>query len=220
MELLVFGSGGVPTLVFPTSMGRFYQYEDMGMIEAIRPQIEQEIRQVFCVDSVDSESWYNRGVAPRDRVLRHIQYDHYVRREVVPFIRERNPRAEFAVTGCSFGGYHSVNFALRYPDLVSHCISMGGAFDIKQFLDGYYDENCYFNNPPDFVPNLHSENYLTPLRQMKIILATGEHDICLGENYRMAEIMGRRGIPHWLDVWGNGTGHDWPWWRQMANKFF
>ena len=35
MELLVFGHAGVPLLVFPTSMGRFYQYEDFGMIAVL-----------------------------------------------------------------------------------------------------------------------------------------------------------------------------------------
>jgi esterase/lipase superfamily enzyme len=31
--------------------------------------------------------------------------------------------------------------------------------------------------------------------------------------------MGVKRIPHVLDVW-QGFGHDWPWWRQMAHKFF
>ena len=35
MELLVFGHAGVPMIVFPTSMGRFYDYEDRNMIKVI-----------------------------------------------------------------------------------------------------------------------------------------------------------------------------------------
>ncbi len=83
-----------------------------------------------------------------------------------------------AVTGCSFGGYHSVNFALRHPELVDDCVSMGGAFDIHQFLDGYYDDNCYYNCPPDFLPNLNDAWFLDRYRRMRIVLATGETDIC------------------------------------------
>ena len=30
MELLVFGHGGTPLVVFPTSMGRFFDYEERG----------------------------------------------------------------------------------------------------------------------------------------------------------------------------------------------
>ena len=79
---------------------------------------------------------------------------------MVPLVRARNAWGDLAVTGCSFGGYHSVNFALRHPELVDYCVSMGGAFDIHQFMDGYYDDNCYFNCPPDFLAKL--ERSLVP----------------------------------------------------------
>ena len=32
METLVFGHGGQPLLVFPSSQGRFFEYEDAGMV--------------------------------------------------------------------------------------------------------------------------------------------------------------------------------------------
>lgn len=221
MELLVCGSSGAPMIVFPTSKGRFFDYENRGMIGVIAERYESGALQAFCVDSVDAESWYNHGVPPPVRVARHMQYDRYLVNEVIPFIRSRNPSRNLAVTGCSFGGYHSVNFALRHPDLVTHCVSMSGAFDIHQFLDGYYDNNCYFNCPPDFLPNLTDEWYLSRYRtRTHLVLATAEHDICLGENLRLSGIMNAKQIPHWLDVWGDGAVHDWPVWLRMAVKFF
>lgn len=220
MELLVFGHSGLPVLVFPTSMGRFFDYENRNMLDPVREKYENGQLQTFCVDSVDAESWYNKAIHPAQRAARHVEYDQYLFHEVIPFIHARNQSPELSVTGCSFGGYHSVNFALRHPDLVTHCVSMGGAFDIHQFLDGYYDENCYFNCPPDFLPNLTDPWFLDRYRRMKIVLATGENDICLSENRRLSEIMTNKAMPHWLDVWGDGTGHDWPWWRQMVAKFF
>src|ERR1043166_788878 len=90
MELKVFGHAGTPLLVFPTSMGSFHQYAEMGMIHAIAHKYEQGEIQAFCVDSVDAESWYNKGIAPADRVRRHIQYEQYLLHEVLPFIRNRN----------------------------------------------------------------------------------------------------------------------------------
>jgi len=220
MEMLVFGHGGIPVLVFPTSKGRFFEYEDRGMIEAVRYKYENGALQAFCVDSVDAESWYNRGIHPHDRVMRHNQYEQYLIHEVVPFLRERNADERLAATGCSFGGYHTVNFSLRHPDLVTHCVSMAGAFDIRSFLDGHYDEDCYFQCPPDYLPNLNDGWYWNRYQSMKIVLATGEHDICLAENLRLSSLLSAKDIPHHLDVWGEATGHDWPWWRQMAVKFF
>lgn len=216
MELLVFGHAGPPVLVFPTSMGRFFDYENRNMIGIIGDKYERGEIQAFCVDSVDAESWYNKSVHPALRVARHIQYDNYLINEVVPFIKSRNSSPTLAVTGCSFGGYHSANFAFKHPNIATRIVSMGGAFDIHQFLDGYYDSNCYFNCPPDFLPGLDP----AVLSHIEIILAAGEYDICRCENERLASILSSKSVPHLLDIWGNGAGHDWPWWLQMVQKFF
>ncbi len=220
MEMLVFGHAGTPLLVFPTSRGKFFEYEDRGVIGVLGRKIERGELQVFCPDSVDSESWYNKGVHPRVRVLRHLQYERYILHELLPFIRGKKQTQQLAVTGCSFGGYHAVNFSLKHPDVVTHCVSMSGAFDIHQFLDGYYDDHCYFNCPPDYLPNMSDEWFLSRYRQMKIVLAAGEWDICLDQNRKLGRIMDEKGIPHWLDVWGDHADHEWPWWLRMAVKYF
>jgi esterase/lipase superfamily enzyme len=220
MELLAYGHAGMPVLVFPTSRGRFYEYENAGMIHSLSHKIEAGHLQVFCVDSVDAESWYNRGVHPHDRVTRHIAYENYILYEVLPLIRGLNGNAQICVSGCSFGGYHALNFALRHPDVSSACISMSGAFDLKPFMDGFYNQDFYFNNPVDYIPNVSDAWFLERYRHMHTILAAGDHDICLGENFRMAGILGSKHIPHWLDVWTGGLRHDWPLWQRMAQKFF
>jgi esterase/lipase superfamily enzyme len=97
---------------------------------------------------------------------------------------------------------------------------MGGAFDITQFLDGYYDDDCYFNCPPHYLRNMVDSWSLDHYRQSKYVLATGEHDMCWNENERLAEIMREKHIPHRLDVWRDRTGHDWPWWHKMAQVYF
>ena len=99
MELLVFGHAGLPVLVFPTSGGRFYEFEDRGMIGAVAGRIDAGHLQFFCVDSVDMESWYNRNVAPRWRIARHVQYEDYLIHEVVPLIRQKNGDAHLRRAG-------------------------------------------------------------------------------------------------------------------------
>jgi esterase/lipase superfamily enzyme len=220
MEALVFGHAGTPLLVFPTSMGKFFEYEDRGMIGTLAPKIERGELQVFCPDAVDTESWYNKGVHPRVRVMRHLQYERYLLHEFLPFLRWKNPARQLGVTGCSFGGYHCVNFALKHPDVVTHCVSMSGAFDIHQFLDGYYDDDCYFNNPPDFVPNLSDDWFLSRYRQMKIVLGSADWDICLDQNVKLSAALNGKAIPHWLDIWNDNSKHDWPLWLRMAGKYF
>ena len=97
---------------------------------------------------------------------------------------------------------------------------MGGAFDIIQFLDGYYDDDVYFNNPAHYLRNMSDAWHLDRYRENKYVLATGEHDMCWNENERLAEIMRDKHIPHRLDVWRDQTGHDWPWWQRMAQVYF
>ena len=55
MELLVFGHHGAPLVVFPTSQGRFYEYEDRGMVGALSEHLERGWLQLYCVDSIDAE---------------------------------------------------------------------------------------------------------------------------------------------------------------------
>jgi esterase/lipase superfamily enzyme len=218
MEMLAFGHAGLPALVFPTSCGRFFEFEDRGMIAAVDQKLEEGHLQLFCVDSVDSESWYNRAVAPRWRVARHIQYEQYLMREVLSLIRaDGNPH--LAAIGCSFGGYHAANIALRHPDIFTAFLSMGGAFDLSSFLSGYYDQDCYFNLPTHYLPNMNDAWYLDRYRRNTYILATGVHDHCWDDNERMAQIMRSKGIPCRLDVWGDNTGHDWPWWQKMMQTY-
>lgn len=220
MELLAYGHAGLPVLVFPTSRGKFYEYENAGMIHALHEKIEAGNLQVFCIDSVDSESWYNRGIHPHDRVMRQNAYESYIIYEVIPLMKGVSGAQQICTTGSSLGAFQAFNFAMRHPDVTTACISMSGCFDMKQFMDGYYDSDFYFNNPVDYLPNMSDPWFLDRYRTMRIVLGVGDHDICLGENFRIADILGQKGIPHWLDVWTGGEVHDWPLWQRMAVKFF
>lgn len=220
MELLAYGEQGFPVAVFPTSRGRFYEYEERGMIHALAPKIERGELQVFCVDSVDQSSWYNAWVHPVERLHRQNAFDAYLVVEFAPFVRDRTTWPQMGATGCSFGGYHAINFALRHPDVVTYAVSMSGAFDIpKRFLSGYYDENAYFNSPLDYVPQLSDNWFLDRYRRNYYVLATGNGDPLFDQSVKLAHEFGIKQIPHILDVW-DGFGHDWPWWQGMARKFF
>ena len=221
MEMLVFGHGGLPAIVFPTSQARFYEFEDQGMVAAVTDKLETGRLQLFCVDSVDAESWYNRDVPPRWRIARQVQYDRYVVHEVVPYVRWRNWSPPLITLGCSLGGFHAVNSALRHPDVFSGFLSMSGAFDLPGlgFLQGYHDEDVYLNLPLQYLANLTDPWFLERMRRGQYVLATGQHDQCWNDNERLAAAMRGRGIPVQLDVWGDNARHDWPWWKLQAQKY-
>jgi esterase/lipase superfamily enzyme len=221
MEMLVFGHAGLPAIVFPTSQARFYEFEDNGMVSAVAAKLEHGHLQLFCVDSLDAESWYNRGVGPRWRIARQVQYDRYIVHEVVPLVRHMNRDPHLIAMGCSFGGFHAVNCALRHPDVFSGFLSMSGAFDLKElgFLHGYYDQDVYLNLPLDYLPNLNDPWFLDKMRRRNYVLATGVHDQCWNDNERLAAVMRSKEIPVRLDVWGDNARHDWPWWHRMVQVY-
>lgn len=220
MERLVFGHAGVPAIVFPSSCDRFYQFEDRGMVAAVQSKVERGELQLFCVESVDAESWYAQNVPGRWRIARHLQYERYIMDELVPGIRARNGNPHLVMMGCSFGGFHAASMALRHPDTVKAVLSMGGAFDmVSPFLRGHYDEDAYFTLPTHFLPGLQDEPVLAQMRQNTYILATGQHDMCWNDNERLAALLREKNIPVRLDVWGGNAGHDWPWWQQMLQTY-
>lgn len=210
IDMLVFGDRGYPVVLFPTTMGRYYENKDFKLVESARWFVEQGLVQIYCPDSINSDSWYNRNIHPAHKVANHMQYDRFLSEELVPQLQAKSPTHKIAVAGPSFGGYHAANFAFRHPSQVSHLFSMSGAFDIKTFLDGHYDDNVYFNNPVDFM--VHAND--PALWGMKIVLGTSEWDICLEPNKRMSGILQAKGIDHWLDIRG-WQKHDWPLWREM-----
>lgn len=217
MELLAFGHAGARVIAFPTSQGRFYEWEDRGMTEALREHLDRGWLQMFCVDSVDSESWYNDWVHPAVRAARHVQYDAYLRYEVVP-LTQRNPNPFLITTGASFGAYHAANMALRYPYLVNRVVGLSGLYDIGGWTDGYTDDNVYFNNPVAYIPNEYDPGRLEALRRMDIILVTGQDDRFRRQNEEFSGILWGKGIGNALRIW-DGWAHDWPWWRQMLPRY-
>jgi len=219
MELLVFGRGGRPVLVFPTSGGRFFDFEDRGMVAAVSEKIGAGQLQVFCVDSVDRESWYNSQVPPRQRVGRHMEYEEYVLREVVPLIRQKNQDARLLALGISFGGYHAVNIALRHPEVFRGFVSLSGAFDLTGFLDGFYDEDCHAHLPTHYLPEMNDRRLLERYQGGSYVLATGWDDHCLEQNQNLDRILSAKAIPHQLYVWDSPNSHDWPTWQRMGQEY-
>lgn len=218
MEFLWFGKFGRPVMMFPTSGGRFFENEDFKLTDSVADKVDRGEIQLVLVDSVDQESWYNKGVFPAVRAARHAQYDSYLRHELVPYIHNRAQRGDLAVYGASFGAYHAANFAAKYPEAVSRAILFSGIYDIHSFLDGYWDDNCYFNCPTAFIPNMDGES-AGKLGRVEWIIATGEHDTLVQKNREFSQLLWSKGVPNHLEIWGGVFGHDWPWWREHLRRF-
>ncbi len=220
MELLVFGHQGAPVLVFPTSMGRFYEFEDQGMVGALAEKIEAGFIQLYCVDSIDGESWYNSGAHPYHRGQRHLAYEGYLTGEVLPLIRLKNSNGYLISTGASFGATHALNFGFRYPELVHKIVALSGRYSMQNYLEGFFDDTSYYNSPLDYIGGLDGGGeYANKLRKQQIFLMVGQQDLgmCLQETRQLSELLWMKGINNTFEVWDNCI-HDWPCWREQIKK--
>lgn len=222
MEMLVFGHAGAKVLVFPTRDGRFYEYENLRLVQSLAHKINAGHLQLFCVEGLADETFYCWWRQPGDRIQRYLQYEDYLLHEVLPFMASRNDHPCTISHGCSLGAFYAANFAFRHPQLFQKLSAFSGRYDLTlnvehfgNLFDGYYDENIYFNTPCHFLPNLDCDWRLHALRNMDIILVIGREDPFLDNNRHLSRILWDKGIANTLHEW-DGRAHQGRYWRKMA----
>lgn len=218
MEICAYGHYGTAILMFPSAAADYLEYERFHLIEAIAPFIDAGRVKVYSINSINSESWLNNQMSGRDKAIRHQQYNNYVVEEVVPFIfRDCDGHVPIVTCGVSLGALHAANSLFRRPDVFDGTIAMSGIYDLKEYSKGYYDEDCYFNSPVDYLPNLHDAYWLNLLRgkhHIHILSGSGNYEDP-SATVTIGNILAAKGIPADIELWGREWTHDWPTWRAM-----
>ena len=226
MEMLVFGHSGMPVVVYPTRQGRFFDYENWGLIRALRTPIDEGRLALYCVDSLDSQSLYCTCRSPQARVARLVEYERYILDEVLALVRSERGDRPVASHGCSLGAFHAVNIALRHPDRFQRVVALSGRYDLttqtgpfRALFDGYYSDDVYYQTPPHFVRNIADPELLRQLRRLDVTLAVGESDVFRSSTGELGAVLMAKEVPTRLDVW-NGEAHRARDWREMVRRYF
>lgn len=220
MEFKIYGHAGKPLLVFPSSGGRFFEFEDFKMIEAISWFIDNGLIRVITPDSIDSETWLNHHRYPSDKARHHNAYDAYIVEELVPFIKQQcDLEGKMMATGCSLGAYHAANIFFRHPDVFDTVIALSGIYDARYHVgEALGDFDVYTNSPVDYLKNMTDPYYLDLYRHSAIIVACGtgayEED-SIRDTKHLEQVFLHKDIEAWIDLWGSDVNHDWVWWRKM-----
>jgi esterase/lipase superfamily enzyme len=222
MEIAVYGHYGTPLLLFPSAAADYLEYERFYLIDSISKFIEDGSLKVFSINSINAESWLNNNMEPRQKAIRHQQYNQYISDEVVPYIHNAvGGRTLTLTSGVSLGAFHAANTLFKRPDLFDGVIAMSGIYDLKSYSKGYYDEDVYFNSPVDYIPNMTEGEHLDQLRSKRhihFVTGSGPYE-APQESWRIADVLGAKGIPNNVEVWGNQWSHDWPTWREMLPSY-
>lgn len=225
MEYKVFGHTGKIAIVFPTQNGRFFDYENRGMVNIVEKEINEGRLQLVCVDSIDSETWSNDKENPRHRMELHERWYNYIINELIPTVTYRNPQmAGLLVTGCSMGGFHSANFFFRRPDIFDSVIALSGLYDGNFFIGNYHDDLTYSNSPIQYIKGMDINHpYIDLYKKRHIYLCTGqgawEDDMRISLD-KMRSVLYEKNINNaYIDFWGFDVNHDWPWWEKQLRFF-
>ena len=229
MEFNVYGHGGKPCVVFPCQDGHFYDWEGNRMHdEVMGPWIEAGKIQLFCVDSIDKESWSDKYGDGAYRAQMQEKWYHYVVDELVPYIRhlsvERNGYDRGIMTfGCSMGAMHAANLFFRRPDLFDGVFAISGLYDSQWAFGDYMDDLLYQNCPVNYLANMPSDHYYIDMynnRKMVIVVGQGAwEDDLKASTARLQEVLRNKGIHAQVDFWGYDVNHDWPWWFKMVEYY-
>ena len=227
MEFKVFGHGGKPCIAFPTQNGRFYDYEDRGIIESMSWYIEQGRIQVFCVDSMDVESFSAEYKDAKERIENQERYFNYIINELVNRVYEINNfnhnDSGILTFGVSLGAYHAVNCFLRRPDIFDGVLALSGVYRAEFWIKDYSSDLMFLNSPITSLSYMkHDHPYIELYKKSRIIICVGQgnwEEECLNDTRDLDFQFHRLNIPAWVDYWGYDKPHDWPSWLEQVPYF-
>ena len=224
MHMLVYGHDGVPLLAFPCQDGMCDNWEGFDMPGTLRDFIDGGRIQLFCVDTVDKESWSDVFGDKGHRAWVQEQYYHYIIDEALPQIHQINPTGALPlVTGFSLGASHAAIVFFRRPDLFAGMLGQSGCYDAPHFWDNWCNDVLYNNSPVHFLANMPADHpYISLYNQKKIVLCVGQgrwENECRRTTGLMRQIFEQKGIHGWVDFWGYDVDHDWPWWKKQIRYF-
>src|SRR5262247_1656621 len=198
MPLVAYGHTGQTLLMLPTAAADYLEYERFYLVDAIKPLIEAGKLRAYSVNSVNRYSLLNEQMPAAMKAELLTRYDRYITDEVLPLIRKdcANGETRPLTTGASLGAFLAANEYFKHPDVFRGVIAMSGSYDVRAYLKDYYDDNVYFNNPVDYLPNLN-DNFFLPLLQKadSIVILTGQGNYEAPERRRtLSEILHAKGI--------------------------
>ncbi len=221
IQLVRWGHMGTPVLLFPTAGGDAEEVERFHLIGAVKPLIDAGRIKVYSTDSIAGKAWISKEHPAEFCSYLQNMFDALIYREIVPAIRHdcQSPDIEIIATGASIGAFNAVATVCRHPDAFKMAIAMSGTYDLSKYLEGRFIQDFYFASPLHFLPGLEGST-LGRLRQRLIIMPSGEGDYeDIGESWRMAAVLGAKGIPNRVDSWGPEWQHNWVTWRAMLPKY-
>lgn len=217
ISVVRWGHWGKPVLVFPTAGGDAEEVERQGLVDACSGLLTAGRVKLYSCDSLAGKAMLEEWGTPEQGMRLLSAFHAYVRWEVVPAIHTDSGGQEDTViaAGASIGAFNALAMVCRFPEAFAAAICMSGTYHLQRFYGGQFSDDLYYASPLHFLPGL-AEEQLERIRERFIVLASGEGAWeNIDESWRVADLLGNKGVPNRVDSWGADTEHDWGTWRRM-----
>ena len=229
MEHKRYGHAGRPVVVFPTSNGRFFQYEDSGAVAALSEFIDDGRIQVLTLDGIDGETFLSKDPDLQARIGRHDAYFRYVSEEAFPDLVarsagfERRPGSEAARDRLFDGRVPRLEFPVPF----SRSRRRRDRAQRRLFDAGFFRRGARRRNFLQLAARLSGRPERRAacwpkLRASRMIFCCGQgawEERMLIETRQLEQVLRDKEIPAWVDYWGTDVNHDWPWWHKQLKYF-
>lgn len=212
------GTRGTPVVLFPTAGGDAREVERFGLVDAIAPLIEAGWLRVISCDSVPGRALLAESDLTPERFAELLyRFDVFVYHELLPWIRsqEEDSGEEVVAAGASLGALFALVALCRHPDAFREAICLSGKYDLEDYFEGNEPPlDFHYASPLHFLPYLEDADHLALLRGRFVRLVCGRGRAERPEYaYRVASVLGGKGVPNRVDAWGPDWHHDWASWR-------
>ncbi len=228
MEFKAYGHGGKPVLFIPCQGGRYVDFENFRMIDCWAKWIEEGRCTVYSIDTIDNETYANKGGDCRYRSELHEKWYNYIVEEMVPTIRHMSGTANgydqpIMTFGASLGAMHAANLFFRRPDLFDSVFAISGLYESQDSFGDYMDVVLYRNTPCAYIPNMAWDHpYIEMYNNRKMLFVVGQgawEDVLLASTRNLQRVLEEKGIHAQFEYWGYDVDHDWPWWFKMVECY-
>ena len=160
MHIIQYGHSGLPIIGFPTQCAPCTNYEDFGATRVLEPYFEEGQMQLFCVETVDGESWCCKDGINTWRSARQESYHRFIVDEVIPFIQKFYTQGMRPfVIGVDLGATQAAITFFRRPELFCGLVALSGIYDSSVYYHGWMNSTLYDNSVECFLANMPSSAF-------------------------------------------------------------
>ncbi len=221
-DLVVYGSKGQPVIAFPEADASCVCWENNGMVAALADLIEAGTIQLFCVDSLDDESWHATGALDEYRRQNLADWFDFIEHELLAFVGTTSTsRRRPLLVGAGMGAMNVTVALLRKPAAYAGLLALSGTYDVRALVGDWAVPEWLAFSPVDLVANLDpASDVVKALKDGQLAFVSGQEGSETGawSQSLLEERMAALGIDATFELWGYDVSHDWCWWQEMCRQ--